>query len=322
MNRPLFTKVPLVARAVSLRYLNLIPLLLVSVSVCLFSCKNEPVEKDEYHPVESITVTDDTKNNPVAKGHTLDLSPGILIFPEYADNKQLHFSLDEASKAFASITGEGLVTGIELGTIQVHIVSDDNPDVTADFEMEVVDVAQKDLNPALWTVESTIVYSTGVGYVADGTTGKPEDMFDDNWGTFFSLAKPGKTYGNCTTPEGYPLGFIVDMQHPCRFNSFRWNHRTGSVYVYMCVWAVTVEGSNDGEKWDTIVTDQPIPGTFEVSAINQDASMSWRFRYDIALPGTFEYRYVKVIYTKWSDNSGGSTSGGILQVAEFGLSLF
>ena len=367
----------------------------------------------DYHAVERILVTSFTKNQLIEKGFTLDIAPEILIFPGHADNKLLHYSLDEASKTFASITEDGVITGIEPGIIQVHIVSDDNPDVTVDFEMTVVneilitdvtlhtklnnvtlklgervdlnkvtgvlpsnvnvvnrnltfellegagvvtidpetnvltavsggsarikvtskndiskefainvDAAKKDLTPAFWEVHSTIVYSNGSDYVLDGTTGKPEDMFDENTGTFLSLTKPGKTYNNCVTPAGYPLGFTIDMQQPCEFNSFRWNHRTSNSYVYLRVFAVTVEGSDDGEEWETIVTEQPIPNTYEVSAVNRDAAIQDPLRHDIALPGTFEYRYVRVIYTNWSDNSGGSTSGSTLQVAEFGLSYF
>ena len=367
----------------------------------------------DYHPVERILVTSYTKNQLIEKGFTLDIAPEILIFPGHADNKQLHYSLDEASKAFASITDDGVIAGIEPGIILVHIVSDDNPEVTVDFEMTVVneilitDVtlhaklnnvtlkldervdlnkvtgvlpgnvnvinrnltfellegagvvdidpetnvltaigggsarikvtskngiskeftvnvneAKKDLTPAFWVVNSTIVFSNGADYVVDGTTGKPEDMFDENTGTFLSLTKPGKTYNNCATPAGYALGFTIDMLQPCAFNSFRWNHRTTNNYVYLRVFAVNVEGSDDGEEWETIVSEQPIPNTFEVSAANPNDATQDPLRHDIALPGTFEYRYVRVIFTNWSDNSGGSTSGSTLQVAEFGLSLF
>jgi len=369
---------------------------------------------EDYHPVESIMVPSYVKNQLIEKGFTFDIAPYVLVFPGYATNQTLHFSLDDASKDFASITDAGVVTGIQSDSIQIHIVSDDNPNITATFKMRVVDeilitdvilnsklnnitlgvgekinlnaatwvlpsnvnvinrrlnfeildgdgvvsidtatntltalsggssliqvtskngiskqftvnvdAAKKDLTSALWTISTSILYSTGNGYVLDGTTGSPYDMLDESsTATYLSLTKPGKTYNNCASPAGTYLYFVVDMQFPYKFNSIRWNHRTTNNYVYLRIWGISVEGSNDGENWDTISDNIRIPNTYELSANDINSNVQDLARHDLALPGTFEYRYVKVTITNWSDNSGGSTSGSTLNVAIFGLSMF
>ena len=367
----------------------------------------------DYHPVESIMVPSFVKNQLVEKGFTFDIAPYVLIFPGYATNQTLHFSLDDASQAFASITDDGVVTGIQSDSIQVHIVSEDNPNVTTTFKMRVVDeilitdvvlnsklnnitlgvgekinlntttwvmpsnvnvvnrhlnfeilngdgvvaidtatntltalsggssliqvtskngiskqftvkvdATKKDLTNAFWTVTTSMLYATGNGYVVDATTGSPYDMLNEsNTTTYLSMTKPGKSYNNCTTPAGTFLYFVVDMQFPYKFNSIRWNHRTGNNSVFFRVWAIRVEGSNDGDNWDTITENIRIPNTYEVSAIDPNATVADPARHDLALPGVFEYRYVKITFTNWSDNSGGSTGGNCLNVAIFGLSL-
>ena len=367
----------------------------------------------DYHAVERIIVPSMIKNTLIERDLEMDIATGILVFPGHADNKKLHFTFaDEASEAFASISNEGVITGKAPGIIQVHIVSDDNPQVTSTFEMTVVneilitdvtlhpnldnvtigvgekinlngatgilpstvhilnrrltfellegmnvveidpetnlltaigagtaqvkvtsknDISKEftvnvvsdltDLTRAFWTVKSTIVYSNGQDFVVDGTTGMPQDMFIDNGSTFLGLTKPGKNYNNCATPAGYELGFIIDMQLSCSFNTMRWGHRTSNSYVYLRVWAVDLYGSNDGENWALFATGIRIPNTYEVSAENPNAAIADNVYHSIALPGSFDCRYVKVIYTNWSDNSGGSTSGSTLQVARFGLSL-
>ncbi|MBB4034253.1 hypothetical protein GGR21_000138 [Dysgonomonas hofstadii] len=358
----------------------------------------------DYHAVERIMITSAARKLLIEKGYELDIAPSIFVFPGHADNKQLHFSLDEASKVYASITDEGVITGIMAGPINIHIVSDDNPSVTADLQLNVVDeivvteiVLHKSLNNAtvyvgekfpldliistlptnvreenrkltytitsgagvisidsdniltaesagtaevkieskygvinqftinveaankdhtrlFWGVTTNIEYSSGLGYVVDGTTGKPEDMFDGKTNTFLSLMKPGKPAMNGNSaPSDHINAFIVDMLLPAKFKSFYWSHRSANLYTYLRVWAVTVEGSNDGENWTTIQSGIQLPDTYGAANVAVDK------RYDIALNSEYEYRYVKVKLTNWADNSGGTASGSTMQMSEFGL---
>jgi hypothetical protein len=359
----------------------------------------------DYHAVERIMLSSAVKKMLAEKGFTLDIAPYIFVFPGHADNKTLHFSLDEPSKAYASITDEGVITGIEPGVINIHIISDDNPDVTSGFELTVVneimvtsivlhnklnnatlyegeqfpldlinsvlpanvreenryltytvtsgenvlsidenniltaeaqgtatvevrskygitnqftinvDAPNKDLSRLFWKVNTSIVYSNGQNYVTDGSTGKPEDMFDGSTSTFLSLTKPGKTYnGSAGPPSGEINSFVVDLLLPKKFKSIRWNHRSGNSYTYLRVWAISIDGSNDGENWTPLQTGIQLPNTYG-AAHAADPN-----RHDMALNGEYEYRYVKVKLTNWSDNSGGETGGSTMQIAEFGLS--
>lgn len=359
----------------------------------------------DYHAVERIMLSSAARRMLVEKGFTLDIAPAIFVFPGHADNRTLHFSLDEPSKAFASITDEGVITGIEPGIINIHIVSDDNPSVTADLSLTVVNeievtsivlhsklnngtiyvgekfpldlinsvlptnvreenrkltytvqsgqgivsidsdnvitaesegtatvevtskygitnqftinvaAANKDHSRLFWKVNTSIVYSNGQNYVTDGTTGKPEDMFDENAGTFLSLVKPTKSYNGSSGPASGQINyFIVDMLLPRKFKSVRWNHRSGNSYPYLRVWAISIEGSDDGENWTSLQTGIQLPNTYGAGTAADPN------RHDIALNGEYEYRYVKVNLTNWSDNSGGATSGSTLQIGEFGLS--
>ena len=115
-------------------------------------------------------------------------------------------------------------------------------------------------------------------------------------------------------PKGQINSFIVDMLSPISFRSMYWSHRSGNSFTYLRVWALSIEGSNDGETWAMLKSEVKLPDTYGVDHVAVDK------RYDIALDGQYEYRYVKVNLTNWSDNSGGATSGNTMQMSEFGLS--
>lgn len=361
----------------------------------------------DYHEVERIMITSAARRSVVEKGYELDLAPTIFVFPGHADNKKLHFSLDEASKEFASITDEGVITGIAEGVVNIHIVSDDNPNkkenlqlnvineilvtdivlhkninngtihvgdkypldlinstlpttvreenkkltytiisgagvisidsanvmtaqtvgtaevkieskygITNQFTIKVINAPDADYTRIFWKVNTSIVYGNGQNYVTDGTTGKPEDLFDGQRNTFLSLVKPGKKMSGVYEgpPKGQINSFIVDMLSPISFRSMYWSHRSGNSFTYLRVWALSIEGSNDGETWAMLKSEVKLPDTYGVDHVAVDK------RYDIALDGQYEYRYVKVNLTNWSDNSGGATSGNTMQMSEFGLS--
>lgn len=359
----------------------------------------------DYHGVDYLQAASSLSSVLVEKDFSVNLAPYIFVFPAHADNKELAFSLDEASKQYASITAEGVITGVLAGIATVHVVSVENLEAKLTFDIEVVneieiidlilhprlngvtiglgekinldplitimpsnvnevnrylsidvidgvgvvdfnyqtklltatgagmatvmvttkngifkeftinvDPGIKDLTRAFWGIETSITYGTGLNYVVDGTTGKPEDMFDDDGNTFLSMVKPGKTISGSSAPAGVNNYFTVDMQTECKFNTMRWNHRGNNSYTYLRVWAVKLEGSNDAESWTTIAEKIELPNTYDANHANDTK------RHDIPLGGEFDFRYIKVTMTNWSDNSGGATSGNTMQIGEFGLS--
>ena len=142
----------------------------------------------------------------------------------------------------------------------------------------------------------------------DKETGKPEDIFDDKFDTYLSLAKPGKSYdGYVADAIDVPLYFLVDMGMPQSFNYFTWGHRSSNTNSYLRVWGVTLFGSNDGVSFDEIATNVKIDYT------KNDELM------EFAIPKSI-YRYIKVQYVDWSDLNGNAL-GSTIQVAEFNVGM-
>lgn len=164
------------------------------------------------------------------------------------------------------------------------------------------------LNRDSWTASTSITYANGNNYSADGSTGKPEHLFDNSSTTFLSLVKPGKSYSGCTAGgKDEPIYFVVDMQTQQTFNYFTWSHRSNNSSNYLRVWGISMFGSNDGQNFTEIKSNIAIPYESNADEILIDIPES-------------TYRYVKVQYTNWSDLNG-VTGGSTMQVAEFGLGL-
>ena len=143
---------------------------------------------------------------------------------------------------------------------------------------------------------------------SDGSTGKPEHLFDNSSTTFLSLVKPGKSYSGCTAGgKDEPIYFVVDMQTQQTFNYFTWSHRSNNSSNYLRVWGISMFGSNDGQNFTEIKSNIAIPYESNADEILIDIPES-------------TYRYVKVQYTNWSDLNG-VTGGSTMQVAEFGRGL-
>ncbi|MDR1880187.1 MAG: Ig-like domain-containing protein [Tannerellaceae bacterium] len=230
------------------------------------------------------------------------------------DKSVTYQSLDEK---IATVSADGMVSPVSIGTTVIRITTADGSNITTDCNVEVLDlvITKVDYDRSKWTVQTSVSYSDGKNYVTDGTTGKPEDMFDDVATTFLSMVKPGKNYGAYSgTSPGYSLSFIVDMQEAQPFDFVRWQHRSNNSYTYLRVWGIDLAGSNDGVSFTDIQAGIDIPGTGAETPNGTDTNV-----YRIGLKAAANYRYVKVSITKWSDNSGGATSGSTVQIGEFGL---
>lgn len=239
----------------------------------------------------------------VAMGQNIDLGSKISVLPETADNQEVTYEVVEGSAA--TIDDNGLIKTVAEGTVKIKVSANDGSGVFSELTL-IVDNSTW-INRSFWTVNTSIVYSNGKNYVVDGTTGKPEDLFDDKPATFLSLVKPGKSYSGNVTPADHQLYFVVDMGIEQTFNSMQWAHRAGNSYNYLRVWGVSLYGSNDGENFTPIgdgVID--IPYGSNANPLDFDIPES-------------TYRYVKVHIDKWSDNSGGATSGSSVQMSEFNL---
>jgi hypothetical protein len=186
----------------------------------------------------------------------------------------------------------------------------------------------QELDRTGWTV--TTQTATNYEFVPDGTTGRPQDILDDNPATFLSLVKPGKSFGSIETqPAGIIPSFTIDMQYEQAFDSLKWRHRSTHSYNYLRVYGIMLEGSNSGMETDfTQIGPDTIwipnaggySGSFAVADLNT---------YAIAIPSSY-YRFVRVKPIVWSDvymggehpeyPEAGAKAGSTMQIAEFSLS--
>lgn len=269
--------------------------------------------------VNEIEITDVTlhqrlNNITIGVGERIDLRAVTGVVPNNVNpiNRNLTFDIIDGNNVVEVDALTGVLTAKTDGVAQINVISKNN--ISKTFTVNV-DANKKDLTRVFWRVNTSIVYATGFNYVVDGVTGKPEDMFDDNGATFLSMVKPGKTFNGAHCPPGLLNYFIVDMQLAAKFNAIRWNHRSGNNFPYLRVWAIDIDGSNDAENWVNVARTIPLPNT---KGAPNGADNN---RHEISLTSEFEYRYIKVTLSNWSDNSGGSTAGSSMQIGEFGLIL-
>ncbi|KAA6303760.1 MAG: hypothetical protein EZS26_000311 [Candidatus Ordinivivax streblomastigis] len=250
--------------------------------------------------ISEVTVLKALDGLTVGVGQILDLNlcTGVLPTNVNVKNRKLTFELLEGQDVL-TLNDDGVIEAIGIGTAKLKATSKNG--IFKEFTISVA-TGLTELTRVLWSVATSVSY----GYVPDGSTGLPADMFDNNPATFFSVTKPGKTYNGLSTPADHIPYFIVDMKSVQKFNYIRWNHRSGNSNNYLRVWGINFAGSDDGEMFTDIQTDIEIPHDSNAAAIQ------------IAIPES-EYRYVKVTLTKWSDNSGGAIDGYTMQIGEFGL---
>lgn len=94
----------------------------------------------QYHAVESLEAAL-LEGTVVEVNEPYDFSKSVIVLPVNADNKKLHFSIAEASKEFATITDEGVITGIKAtgrNKAIIEIMSDENDSITTTFGVQVV----------------------------------------------------------------------------------------------------------------------------------------------------------------------------------------
>lgn len=258
----------------------------------------------------------------IGKGQSLNLGELIKILPSNADNTQLEYAIMEG-EGVLTIDEDGLVTTVSEGTVVIGISTTDGTDISKEITLHV------DNNPLIdrgfWEV--TTQTDTDYGYVVDGSTGAPQHLFDDVGTTFLSLVKPGKSYGSVPkqSPDILP-SFTVDMKSTQTFNYLIWRHRQGNNFNYLRVYAIEMEGSNDGETF-TPINDGAMIWIPNAAGYSGSVGTADNTIYEIDIPVS-SYRYVRVRFVMWSDiykgqhpdyAGTGATSGSSMQVSEFGL---
>lgn len=249
-------------------------------------------------------------------GQEFDLSTFLTILPENAADKRMKYEVVSGTDC-VSISEDGILKTTAGGEAEIRI-SPLNEELNVGVTPCTLAFTIKSWNErANWKVSTSITYGSGKNYVVDNSkdeagqsiqTGNPEHIFDDDFYTYLSLVKPGKSYGTDKADgQDIPLYFIVDMGMPQSFNYFTWGHRSSNTQSYLRVWGITLFGSNDGVAFDEIATDVEIDYTINNRLIEIGIQES-------------TYRYIKVQYVDWSDLNG-NTSGSTIQVAEFNVGM-
>lgn len=260
-------------------------------------------------PVVPVTGIDDS-NIPetININDQLDLTSVVSVLPTNASFKELTFELLTGSE-FVELLDDGCtIRGLDPGTATLLVkATSDDEQVGMGLTKEITVKVKGDIvyDRTNWTATGNQTYSNGKDYVYDtkADTGYPNDMFDGNKDTFFSMVKPGKTYsdgGVSYAPSSTSLTFTIDLHDNLTFNYFQWLHRNNGNKDFLQVLSVNIYASNDGNSFTKINTDAL---ALEANNFNLQT---------IEIPET-TCRYVKVEYLTYS--SGGSTA----QCSEFGL---
>lgn len=198
----------------------------------------------QYHAVASIEASS-LEGTVVEVNEPYDLSKSIIVLPVNADNKKLHFSMTEASKQYASITDDGIVTGIKAtgrNKAIVQVVSDEDPTIQTTFGIQVVNeilITSVNILPALDGLE------IGVGEAIDlnlCTSVSPETVNEKNRKLTFELLE-GE--GVLTLSEegiirsvGTGTARIRATSKNGKFKEFTINVKTGLTELTRLLWTV------------------------------------------------------------------------------------
>lgn len=219
----------------------------------------------------------------------------VTVLPANASNKEVTYAVEGTA---VSVDDKGTVTTNSPGAAKVIVTAGDGSGVTAEVSF-TVDATVTDFERTFWTVETSSFYEdTGLNYVADGSTGKPEHLFDGKSGTYLSLRKP--EYPGNANKE---LFFIADMGAEHEFNYFKYRHR--NLNNLLAAEKITVSGSHNGEDFDVL------KGEFDLTPYSGSKD------YIGDLSGIVKYRYVKVQITQWVKTNG--SSGTAVQTSEFNV---
>lgn len=231
----------------------------------------------------------------VGVGQVFNIGSVVTVLPANASNKEVTYSVEGNA---VSVDEKGVVTTKSAGAAKVIVTATDGSGVKSEISFKV-DSEKTLFERCFWTVDTSIRYSNSQNYVADGSTGMPEHMFDGDLAKFLSLVKPGKSYNGCVAdPVGTPLFFVVDMGAILPFNYIQWGHRSNNNDA-LRAWAFSLSGSNDGTRFTSIGDNIELPHKAGLIEID--------------IP-TSAYRYVKVEYKDWN-----KTTSSTIQVGEFNV---
>jgi len=187
------------------------------------------------------------------------------------------------------------VPGLRLGTT-FSVRSNYKPDgvegVFVDSDFRDYKPTEIDYERTGWTVTTTHQW-------ASDSQG-PNAILDENYASFLSLAKPGKSVNGSTVPSNEFAGFIIDMKQTVIIDYYRIMHRNTTVGLR--IWEASVYGSADGVNWQPIKENNPVAG-YAITGTLVTPNMP------VPRSG---FQFLKVLITKWD-----TVNNSAAQLAEF-----
>ena len=142
-------------------------------------CHDECIEKlakEEYYvpggaanipnpvPVEGITIEGDAS---ISVGNTTTLT--AVVSPEDATNKNVTWTSSDTN--VATVDDNGVVTGVSVGDVTITVTSEDNPDITDQYSMTIINYSQCYFTMVVTTggdITWTGTSSNALSYSTDG----------------------------------------------------------------------------------------------------------------------------------------------------------
>jgi hypothetical protein len=293
---------------------------------------------DHMVPASAISVTAEGANMFLRVGRApFDLGATVSLLPTDTYDKRISFTSNDES--IVTVTPEGMVTAVALGTTTITIRTLDGSNLSRDVNVTVQEEIQvwNDFPRGDWTVTTTVaaLYAPlPFGFVPDGfagpageqthTNGFPGAILSDDPATFLSFMKLGRGAWNLANVNRAPQyqfaipnqtimpAFIVDMGEEQTFNYIIWRHRQ---WNWTAIWfGARIFGSNDGDNWTQIRSDVHEAGDSDILWIpnpNPNMFTGGQFSITAANNETYRlivdestYRFVKVEMASFSDIYG------------------
>lgn len=182
------------------------------------------------------------------------------------------------------------VPGLRLGGA-FSVLSNYKPD---GVEGVFVDSDYRSYNPeSLDYARTTWTCTTTHNWASDSQG--PGSIIDENYATFLSLAKPGKSVNGSEVPANELAGFIFDLKETLCIDYYRIRHRNTTVGLRL--WEASIYGSADGVDWQPIKENNPVTG-YAISATLESPNMP---------VSRSNFRYIKILITKWDTVNNSAT---------------
>lgn len=238
-----------------------------------------------------------------------NLFPQVKVLPLDANDGLVYTSSDPA---VVSVTEEGILTGMAVGTADITVASANDASINAVLPVTVL-LFSGDYSRENWTMTaSQEIFKT----TADAEKNSLSSAIDGDLTTNFCLVRPGKKFGDnpsVEVPTGGAVYFVVDMKKQQKVNYFRILHRNTTQAFIRWYAFDEISGSNDGVNFEVIATNVTIP---DAGVASQQESP------DIAIPES-TYRYLK-FYAQSANcfyQASYSSQGSSVQIQEFYLGL-